>query len=140
METSCNRDLFDVGRRRDEPRSDPRRRCRSYDQIALVRSLSLEARRNERRGVPSASLFRRDFFMSKTSVASPSTVFAVQATALALALVVALELAGAYALAQSPHPLEPVATSDGATLYMPGAPRVARVEISVVAQADTPAR
>jgi hypothetical protein len=78
--------------------------------------------------------------MSKTSVASPSTVFAVQATALTLALVVALELAGAYALADSPRPLEAVATADGTTLYVPAARRVASVEIRLVAQSDTPAR
>ncbi len=78
--------------------------------------------------------------MSRSSVAAPSTVFAAPATALALALVVALELAGAYAMAQSPRPLEAVATADGATLYVPAAPRAARVEISVVAQADTPTR
>ncbi len=78
--------------------------------------------------------------MSRSSVAAPSNVFAMQATTLALALVVALELGGAYALSQSPHALEAVATSDGATLYAPALPRVARVEISIVAQADTPAR
>lgn len=77
--------------------------------------------------------------MSRTSVAAPSTVFAHAAT-LALALVVALELAGAFALASSPRPLEAIATGDGATLYAPAAPRAARVEISIVAQADTPAR
>jgi hypothetical protein len=78
--------------------------------------------------------------MSRSSVAAPSTVFAPQATTLALALVVALELASAYALSRSSHPLEAVATSDGATLYAPAPPRVASVEISIVAQADTPAR
>jgi len=78
--------------------------------------------------------------MSRSSVAAPSTVVALQATTLALALVVALELAGAYALSQSPRPLEAVATGDGTTLYVPARPRVASVEISIVAQADTPAR
>jgi hypothetical protein len=78
--------------------------------------------------------------MSRSSVAAPSTVFGQQATTLALALVVALELASAYALSRSSHPLEAVATSDGATLYAPAPPRVASVEISIVAQADTPAR
>ena len=78
--------------------------------------------------------------MSRTSVAAPSTVFAVHAATLALALAVAVEIAGAYGLTQSPRPLEAVATADGATLYMPAARRVASVEISIVAQADTPAR
>jgi len=78
--------------------------------------------------------------MSRTSVAAPSTVLAAHAATLALALVVAFEIAGAYALAQNPRPLEAVASADGATLYMAAPRRVASVEISIVAQADTPAR
>jgi len=78
--------------------------------------------------------------MSRSSVAAPSTVFALNATTLALALVVALEIAGASALARSPHPLQAVATGDGMTLYEPATPRVASVQISIVAQADTPSR
>jgi hypothetical protein len=78
--------------------------------------------------------------MSRTSVAAPTTVFAMHAATLALAVVVALEIAGAYAMTQSPRPLEAVATAEGATLYMPALRRVASVEISIVAQADTPAR
>lgn len=78
--------------------------------------------------------------MPRTSVAAPSTVFALHATTLALALVVALEITCAVALAQSPRPLEAVASVDGTTLYAPAAPRAARVEISIVARADTPAR
>ncbi len=78
--------------------------------------------------------------MSRSSVAAPSTVFALHATTLALALVVVLELASAYALARSPHALEAVATADGTTLYVPAPPRVASVEISIVAQADAPVR
>jgi len=78
--------------------------------------------------------------MSRSSVAAPSTVFALHATTLVLALVIVLELAGAFALASSPRPLEAVATADGATLYQPAPPRVASVAISIVAQADTPSR
>ena len=81
--------------------------------------------------------------MSKTSVAAPSTLIGLPAMTLALALVVALELGGAYALSQGPRAAEPVASADGATLYAPAQPRAARVasvEISIVAQADAPAR
>jgi hypothetical protein len=58
--------------------------------------------------------------------------------ALALALVVALE-AGVYALSQGPSHPEAVAAADGSTVYAPAKPRVASVEISIVAQADMPA-
>ena len=79
--------------------------------------------------------------MSKTSVAaSSSTLIAAQATTLALALVVALEVGGVYALSQGPASSEAVATADAATLYAPAQPRAASVEISIVAQADMPAR
>ena len=78
--------------------------------------------------------------MSKHSVAAPSTSIATQAATLALTLAVALEVGGVYALSQGPAPAEAVAASDGATLYMPARPRAASVEISIVAQADAPAR
>lgn len=78
--------------------------------------------------------------MPRTSVAAPSTVFALHVAMLALAFVAALEMAGVVALAHDPRPLEAVATVDGTTLQAPVAPRAARVEISIVAQADTPAR
>ena len=74
--------------------------------------------------------------MSKNHVAASSTSI----SALALALVVALELSGVYALSQGPSHPEAVASADGATIYAPAKPRVASVEISIVAQADTPAR
>jgi hypothetical protein len=76
--------------------------------------------------------------MSKNHVAAPSTSI----SALALALVVALELTGVYALSKGPSQAEAVAVAaaDGATVYAPARPRVASVEISIVAQADTPAR
>ena len=73
--------------------------------------------------------------MSKNHVAAPSTSI----SALALALVVALELSGVYALSQGPGASQAVASADGATIYAPAKPRVASVEISIVAQADTPA-
>ncbi|MFL6697376.1 MAG: hypothetical protein ACJ8GJ_09440 [Vitreoscilla sp.] len=81
--------------------------------------------------------------MSKTSVAAPSTLIGLPVMTMALALVVALELGGGYALSQGPGAAEPVASADGATLYaaaQPRAARVASVEISIVAQADAPAR
>ena len=78
--------------------------------------------------------------MSKTSVAAPSTLIGVPVMTLALALVVALELGGGYALSQGPRVADAVAVADGATLYAPAQPRVASVEISIVAQADAPAR
>jgi hypothetical protein len=78
--------------------------------------------------------------MSKTSVAAPSTQIAARVATLALAFVVAIELGGVYALSQGPGMSEAVATADGATLYAPAKPRVASVEISIVAQADAPAR
>ena len=78
--------------------------------------------------------------MSKTSVAAPSTLIAAHATTLALAFAIALEVGGVYALSQSPVAPEAVATADGATLYAPAQPRAASVEISIVAQADMPAR
>ncbi len=73
--------------------------------------------------------------MSKNHVAAPSTSIST----LALALVVALELSGVYALSQGPGQPEVVASADGATIYAPARPRVASVEISIVAQADAPA-
>ena len=41
METSCNRDLFDTAGRRDERRSDPQRRPRSYDEFALFKGFRI---------------------------------------------------------------------------------------------------
>ncbi len=73
--------------------------------------------------------------MSKNHVAAPSTSI----SALALALVVALELSGVYALSQGQGQPEAIAAADGATIYAPARPRVASVEISIVAQADAPA-
>ncbi len=73
--------------------------------------------------------------MSKNHVAASSTSI----SALALALVVALELSGVYALSQGPSASQAVASADGATIYAPAKPRVASVKISIVAQADTPA-
>ena len=73
--------------------------------------------------------------MSKNHVAASSTSI----SALALALAVALELSGVYALSQGSSQPEAVASADGATIYAPAKPRVARVEISIVAQADAPA-
>ena len=78
--------------------------------------------------------------MSKTSVAAPSTLIAAHAMTLALALAVTLEVGGVYALSQGPAPAEVVATDDGLPLLAPARPRVASVEISIVAQADMPAR
>jgi hypothetical protein len=79
--------------------------------------------------------------MSKNHVAAPSTRIASSVATLALALVVALEMGGVYALSQGPSASVAVATDDGAAAaYAPAKPRVASVEISIVAQADTPAR
>ena len=74
--------------------------------------------------------------MSKTSVAAPSTQIAAPLTTLALALVVALELGGVYAL---PRGTDMAATDDSATISAPAQSRVASVEASIVAQADLPA-
>ncbi len=79
--------------------------------------------------------------MSKTSVAAPSTQFAARAVTLALALAVAVEMGGVYALSQGPAPAIAVATDDAATTIVQAAPRhAASVEINIVAQADLPAR
>ena len=82
--------------------------------------------------------------MSKTSVAAKSNPVAIGAgmTALALALVVALEAGGVYALSQTAAQPEAVATVDGNAVVAqaPVRQRVPVVEVSVVAQADTPAR
>ncbi len=77
--------------------------------------------------------------MSRTSFAAPSTVI-TNVTTLALALVVALELGGAVAMSRAPDLAEAVAAADGATVDAPAAPRAPRVEISIVAQAETPIR
>ena len=83
--------------------------------------------------------------MSKTSVAAKSNPVSIGAgmVTLALALVVALEAGGVYALSQDPSPPEAVAAADGSAIYaQPQAPvhvRVPVVEVSVVAQADVPA-
>ncbi len=83
--------------------------------------------------------------MSKTSVAAKSTnpvSIGAGMAPLALALVVALEAGGVYALSRSVSAPEPVAAADGSAVY-PQAPahvRVPVVEVSVVAQADMPAR
>ena len=76
--------------------------------------------------------------MSKTTVAAKSTSIGARAASLALALVVALEVAGVLALAQGPSQPAVVAAADGTTVYAPVL-RQATVEISVVAQADQPA-
>ena len=78
--------------------------------------------------------------MSKTSVAASSTSIVTHATTLALALVVALEASGVYALSQGPVSLEAVAADEGAALQAPAQRHAASVEISIVAQADMPAR
>ena len=77
--------------------------------------------------------------MSKNHVAAPSTQISSRVVALGLFLVVALEMGGGYALSQGPSASAVVATDDGAA-YAPAKPRVASVEISIIAQADTPAR
>jgi hypothetical protein len=81
--------------------------------------------------------------MSKTSVAAKSNPVSIGAgmATLALALVVALEAGGMYALSQSASPPEAVAAADGTTMYAqaPARPRVGSVEITVIAQAEAPA-
>ena len=79
--------------------------------------------------------------MSKNHVAAPSTQISSRVVALGLFLVVALEMGGVYALSQGPSASAVVATDDGAAATVASAkPRVASVEISIIAQADTPAR
>ena len=77
--------------------------------------------------------------MSKTSVAAPSTQIAARVATLVLMLVVALEAGGLYALPQGSDATEMAATDDGLAVAQ-AHPRAARVEISIVAQADAPAR
>jgi hypothetical protein len=78
--------------------------------------------------------------MSKNHVAAPSTQIASRAVTLGLFLVVALEMGGVYALSQGPGASAVVAADDSAATVAPAKPRVASVEISIIAQADTPAR
>ena len=78
--------------------------------------------------------------MSKNHVAASSTQIAPRVVTLGLFLVVALEMGGVYALSHGPAGAAVVASGDGATITTPAQPRVASVEISIVAQADTPAR
>ncbi len=78
--------------------------------------------------------------MSKNHVAAPSTQISSRVVALGLFLVVALEMGGVYALSQGPSASAVVATDDGAATVASAKPRVASVEISIIAQADTPAR
>ena len=82
--------------------------------------------------------------MSKTSVAAKSNPVSIGAgmATLALALVVALEAGSVYALSQTAAQPEAVAAADGSTVYAqaPVRQRVPVVEVSVVAQADAPAR
>ena len=81
--------------------------------------------------------------MSKTSVAAKSNPVSIGAgmVTLALALVVAIEAGGVYALSQDPNPPEAVAAADGSAVYAQAHvhKRVPVVEVSVVAQADVPA-
>lgn len=81
--------------------------------------------------------------MSKTSVAAKSNPVSIGAgmVTLALALVVAVEAGGVYALSQDPSPPEAVAAADGSAVYAqaPVHKRVPVVEVSIVAQADIPA-
>ena len=77
--------------------------------------------------------------MSKNHVAAPFMQISSRVVALGLFLVVALEMGGVYALSQGPAASAVVATEDGAAAGAPAKPRVASVEISIVAQADTPA-
>ena len=81
--------------------------------------------------------------MSKTSVAAKSNPVSIGAgmVTLALALVVAVEAGGVYALSQDPSPPEAVAAADGSAVYAlaPMHKRVPVVEVSIVAQADVPA-
>jgi hypothetical protein len=61
VETSCNRDLFDVARRGEPARSDPLDHWRSYDEVALIKKLPSEARRTGCCGVvPPAPHPRRE--------------------------------------------------------------------------------
>ncbi len=81
--------------------------------------------------------------MSKTYVAAKPLSTSALAVSMALALVVGLELTGVYALAQGPSQSRPVvATADGGTLYVAPAVRMKmpKVEVSIVAQAEVPAR
>ncbi|MEO5690544.1 MAG: hypothetical protein ABIR54_24560 [Burkholderiaceae bacterium] len=80
--------------------------------------------------------------MSKTYVAAKPMSTSAVAVSLSLAFVVGLELTGACALSQGPGQAAAVAAADGSTLYVAPAVRmkVPKVEVSIVAQADTPAR
>jgi hypothetical protein len=79
--------------------------------------------------------------MSKTSVAAaPSTQFAARAVTLALALAVAVEASGLYALSQGPAGSQVIASDDAVNLAAAAPRHAASVEISIVAQADMPAR
>jgi hypothetical protein len=82
--------------------------------------------------------------MSKTYVAAQAKPLSNSALAasLALALVVGLETASVYAFSQAPSQATVVATSDGSTLYVaaPVRMKMPKVEVSIVAQADAPAR
>ena len=80
--------------------------------------------------------------MSKTYVAAKPMSTSAVAVSMALALVVGVETATVYAFSQSPGQAAVVATADGSTLYVapPVRMKMPKVEVSIVAQADTPAR
>ena len=80
--------------------------------------------------------------MSKSYVAAKPMSPSAIAVSMALALVVGLELTSVHALSQAPSQAAVVATADGGTLYVapPVRMKMPKVEVSIVAQADAPAR
>jgi hypothetical protein len=81
--------------------------------------------------------------MSKTYVAAKSPSIGAPVAALALAFVVALQAAGVYALSKGPSQPAVVAIVDAAPIdpiARTARERVPSVEMTIVAQAELPAR
>ena len=80
--------------------------------------------------------------MSKTYVAAKPMSNSALAATLALAIAVGLEATTVYAFSHGSSQASVVAMADGSTLYVaaPVRMKMPKVEVSIVAQADAPAR